>query len=139
VDIAKPDLERFPLLASARVWCETVQPGEILLLPHGTFHQCKNVTDCLSCVRALVQPPPLPPSPPPPLPPELRYSRFHLDAANMPALVKSWKDQDAEEGLDHEEVSPPPARARLAAAARRRPPSYFERSGREQRASAKKG
>ena len=71
-----PDLHRFPLLANARIWKTTVCPGEILLMPEGTFHQCRNATDCLS------------------------YSRFHLDTLNLPAFIQSFLDGDAPE-IDH--------------------------------------
>ena len=75
-DVNSPDLHRFPLLANARIWKTTVCPGEILLMPEGTFHQCRNETDCLS------------------------YSRFHLDTLNLPAFIQSFLDGDAPE-IDH--------------------------------------
>ncbi|KAK1744924.1 chromodomain-containing protein [Skeletonema marinoi] len=53
------DLQRFPLLSQARVYKTVIKPGEILLMPNGTYHQCRNVTPCLS------------------------YSRFHLDTVNL--------------------------------------------------------
>jgi hypothetical protein len=73
------DLHTYPLMAYARVWKTTVKPGEILLMPHGTYHQCRNVTPCLS------------------------YSRFHLDSENLLAFLQSMLDQDAPE-IDHGEV-----------------------------------
>jgi Cupin-like domain/Chromo (CHRromatin Organisation MOdifier) domain len=75
----KPDLHKFPLLYSARIWRSIIQPGEILLMPHGTYHQCRNVTPCLS------------------------YHRFHLDTVNLKAFFESWRDKDAPE-LEHEDV-----------------------------------
>ncbi|KAL7539249.1 hypothetical protein ACHAXR_009124 [Thalassiosira sp. AJA248-18] len=73
------DLQRHPLLTQARAWQTTVQPGEILLMPYGTYHQCRNVTPCLS------------------------YSRFHLDTVNLLPFVQSLVNGDAPE-IDHEEV-----------------------------------
>mmetsp|Transcript_31755 Transcript_31755/g.93187 ORF Transcript_31755/g.93187 Transcript_31755/m.93187 type:complete len:1352 (-) Transcript_31755:118-4173(-) len=67
------DLDAFPLLSQARIWKTTVSPGEILLMPQGTYHQCRNVTPCLS------------------------YSRFHLDAVNLRAFINSYFDGDAPE------------------------------------------
>jgi hypothetical protein len=67
------DLDAFPLLPQARMWKTTVSPGEILLMPHGTYHQCRNVTPCLS------------------------YSRFHLDTVNLRAFMNSYFDGDAPE------------------------------------------
>jgi hypothetical protein len=73
------DLDSYPLMCQARIWKTTITPGEILLMPHGTYHQCRNVTPCLS------------------------YSRFHLDTVNMLAFLQSMLDGDAKE-LAHEEV-----------------------------------
>lgn len=73
------DLQRHPLLTQARTWRTIIQPGEILLMPYGTYHQCRNVTPCLS------------------------YSRFHLDTVNLLAFVQSLVNGDAPE-IDHEEV-----------------------------------
>jgi hypothetical protein len=42
------DLDKFPMTSFARVWRTVVQPGEMLLMPSGTYHQCRNVTPCLS-------------------------------------------------------------------------------------------
>lgn len=67
------DLQRFPLMGTARVWKTIVRPGEILLMPQGTYHQCRNVTACLS------------------------YSRFHLDTVNIRAFLQSMCDGDAGE------------------------------------------
>jgi len=73
------DLQRHPLLTQARTWRTIIQPGEILLMPYGTYHQCRNVTPCLS------------------------YSRFHLDTVNLLPFVQSLVNGDAPE-IDHEEV-----------------------------------
>ena len=73
------DLQRFPLLTQARAWRTVIEPGEILLMPHGTYHQCRNLTPCLS------------------------YSRFHLDTVNLLPFVQSLVDGDAPE-IDQEEV-----------------------------------
>ena len=79
VDPDSIDLDAYPLLANARIWRTTVKPGEILLMPQGTYHQCRNVKPCLS------------------------YSRFHLDEVNLPAFLQSLFDGDATELL-HDEV-----------------------------------
>mmetsp|Transcript_20974 Transcript_20974/g.45477 ORF Transcript_20974/g.45477 Transcript_20974/m.45477 type:complete len:674 (+) Transcript_20974:316-2337(+) len=73
------DLHKHPLLSQARTWRSVIQPGEILLMPYGTYHQCRNVTPCLS------------------------YSRFHLDTVNLLPFVQSLVNGDAPE-IDHEEV-----------------------------------
>ncbi|KAL7554833.1 hypothetical protein ACHAWF_018375 [Thalassiosira exigua] len=73
------DLQRHPLLSQARIWRTTIEPGEILLMPYGTYHQCRNLTPCLS------------------------YSRFHLDTVNLLPFLQSMVDRDARE-IDHEEV-----------------------------------
>ena len=73
------DLNGYPLLPHARIWKTSIQPGEILLMPHGTYHQCRNLTPCLS------------------------YSRFHLDGVNLRAFLHSMMDGDAPE-LHQDEV-----------------------------------
>eukprot|EP00804_Cyclotella_cryptica_P020802 CCRYP_019247-RA/>CCRYP_019247-RA protein AED:0.13 eAED:0.13 QI:481/1/1/1/1/1/5/149/1185 len=73
------DLHKYPLMSQARIWRTTIQPGEILLMPHGTYHQCRNVTPCLS------------------------YSRFHLDTVNLLPFAQSLVNGDAPE-IDHEEI-----------------------------------
>lgn len=73
------DLHRFPLLSQARVYKTVIKPGEILLMPNGTYHQCCNVTPCLS------------------------YSRFHLDTVNLLPFVMSLVNGDAPE-IDHRDV-----------------------------------
>jgi hypothetical protein len=45
------NLQKYPMLAFARVWKTVVRPGEIIWLPQGTFHQCRNITPCLSYSR----------------------------------------------------------------------------------------
>jgi hypothetical protein len=78
-DLEKPDLHHFPLLPTARAWKTIIKPGEILILPHSTYHQCRNVTPCLS------------------------YSRFYLDDVNIKAFLQSFIDRDALD-LDHEDL-----------------------------------
>ena len=73
------DLDRYPLMAHARIWKTSIIPGEILLMPQGTFHQCRNLTPCLS------------------------YSRFHLDVVNLLPFLQSMVDGDAKE-IQHGEV-----------------------------------
>jgi len=73
------DLQRFPLLSQARVYKTVIKPGEILLMPNGTYHQCRNVTPCLS------------------------YSRFHLDTVNLLPFVMSLVNGDAPE-IEHRDV-----------------------------------
>ena len=73
------DLQRFPLLCQARVYKTVIKPGEILLMPNGTYHQCRNVTPCLS------------------------YSRFHLDTVNLFPFVMSLVNGDAPE-IEHRDV-----------------------------------
>ena len=73
------DLHRFPLMSQARIWRSVIKPGEILLMPQGTYHQCRNLTPCLS------------------------YSRFHLDTVNLLPFVQSLVNGDAPE-IDHDDV-----------------------------------
>lgn len=73
------DLQQYPLMSFARVWKTVLHPGEILIMPQGTFHQCRNVTPCLS------------------------YSRFHLDTVNLRPFLESWINRDAPE-TDHCEI-----------------------------------
>ena len=73
------DLHQYPLLSQAKIWKTTIQPGEILLMPQGTYHQCRNISPCLS------------------------YSRFHLDTVNLLPFVESLINGDAPE-IDQEEI-----------------------------------
>jgi len=73
------DLHKHPMLSQARIYRTVIEPGEILLMPYGTYHQCRNVTPCLS------------------------YSRFHLDTLNLLPFVESMVNGDAPE-IDQEEV-----------------------------------
>jgi hypothetical protein len=73
------DLQKYPLMPFARLWKTTIKPGEILLMPHSTYHQCRNVTPCLS------------------------YSRMHADVLNLPAMLYSHLAKDAPE-LNHLDV-----------------------------------
>jgi hypothetical protein len=68
VNLDAPNLNAHPLFAFARVWRHVLMPGELLHLPAGTFHFCRNLDPCLS------------------------YSRFHLDAVNLPHFYKSYID-----------------------------------------------
>ena len=79
VDVQAPDLLRFPNFAFARVWRHILRPGEILFMPEGTYHYCRNLEPCLS------------------------YSRFHLDDLNLPAFLRSYIDGDAQD-IDHGEL-----------------------------------
>ena len=79
LDPDRIDLDAYPLLPYARIWKTSIIPGEILLMPHGTYHQCQNITPCLS------------------------YSRFHLDVINLRAFLQSLFDGDASE-LQQDEV-----------------------------------
>ena len=67
------DLQAYPLMSQARIWKTIIRPGEILLMPQGTYHQCRNLTPCLS------------------------YSRFHLDTVNLLPFLQSMIDGDAPE------------------------------------------
>ena len=80
VKLDKIDFNRFPLTACARVWKSLVKPGEILVMPHDTYHQCRNVTSCLS------------------------YHRLHLDYINLPGFLASFSKQDSGESVDHEAI-----------------------------------
>ena len=73
------DFEEFPLVALAKRWRGVLQPGEILVLPEGTYHACRNLDACLS------------------------YSHFHLDTQNLNGFVKSAYLGDAPE-IYHEEI-----------------------------------
>jgi hypothetical protein len=66
-------------MSQARIWKTIVRPGEILLMPAGTYHECTNLTSCLS------------------------YSRFYLDTVNIRAFFQSMIDRDATE-IDHETI-----------------------------------
>jgi len=49
VDIEAPDLQMFPDFASARPTIQdTLEPGEIVLVPAGWFHHFNSVSDCIS-------------------------------------------------------------------------------------------
>jgi hypothetical protein len=78
-NLEQPDLDHFPLMFTARVWKSILKPGEILIMPQGTYHQCRNVTPCLS------------------------YHRFVLDETNLKPFVESFFDCDATE-IDHEGI-----------------------------------
>ena len=63
----------------ARVYKSVIEPGEILLMPQGTYHQCRNLTPCLS------------------------YHKFHLDSVNLLPFLKSFLEGDAKE-IEHDAV-----------------------------------
>lgn len=74
-------LELNEAFAVARSWRTVLVPGEILIMPQGTYHQCRNVSPCLS------------------------YHRFHLDAINLPAFFESWKNQESsKDEIDYESI-----------------------------------
>lgn len=74
------DYQSHPLTAFANAWRVVLSPGDILVMPAGTYHSARNLEPCLS------------------------YSRFHLDRHDLvPALV-SWRNGDAEESVMHEEI-----------------------------------
>lgn len=79
VDVENPDVDVYPLSKFARIWKSVLVPGEILIMPAGTYHQCRNVTPCLS------------------------FSKFHLDHVNLIPFLQSLIDQDAPE-LEHESI-----------------------------------
>lgn len=49
VDIESPDLRLFPNFANAQPYVhDTLEPGEIVLVPAGWFHHFNSVTDSIS-------------------------------------------------------------------------------------------
>lgn len=48
VDLARPDLRRFPRLRSARFYHATIEPGEILFIPRGWWHDIRSCTPSVS-------------------------------------------------------------------------------------------
>lgn len=78
-DIDKPDLHRFPMMYNVRAWKSVLKPGEILLMPYGTYHACRNITPCLS------------------------YHRFYLDTVNLKGFLESFFDLEAPE-MEHDQV-----------------------------------
>ena len=76
----KIDLNKCPLTTCARIWKTVVKAGEILVMPHDTYHQCRNVTSCLS------------------------YHRLHLDCVNLPGFLASFFQKDSGESIEHEEI-----------------------------------
>jgi len=75
----KINLQKYPMLCHARIFKTVISPGEILLMPQNTYHQCRNVTPCLS------------------------YHKFHLDTVNLRPFLESWINKDAPE-IQHLEV-----------------------------------
>jgi hypothetical protein len=79
-NLDKIDLNRFPLTECARIWKTVIKAGEILFMPHDTYHQCRNVTSCMS------------------------YHRLHLDYVNLPGFLDSLFQRDSGETIEHEEI-----------------------------------
>jgi Cupin-like domain len=80
-DVNRVDiLEQFPLASWTKLWKSQIVPGEILVMPEGTYHQCSNVTPCLS------------------------YSRFHLDHVNLRAFFESYLNLEDAPELQHDEI-----------------------------------
>lgn len=77
--IDAPNFHEFPLMTTTRMWRTVLEPGQILIMPQGTYHQCRNVTPCLS------------------------YHRFHLDTVNLKAFLESYFDEDSKE-IDHLDI-----------------------------------
>ena len=73
------DLQRYPLMTQARIWKTVIKPGDILLMPQGTYHECRNLTKCLS------------------------YSRFILDTVNLLPFYRSMINGDAKE-IPHADI-----------------------------------
>lgn len=48
VDLAHPDLDRFPRLASATFYQAVVEPGEILYIPRGWWHDIRAISPSIS-------------------------------------------------------------------------------------------
>jgi Cupin-like domain len=78
-DIDNVNLDSYPMLYDIRAWKSVIKPGEILIMPEGTFHQCRNVTPCFS------------------------YHRFYLDTVNLSSFLNSYYMNDAKE-ISHDEV-----------------------------------
>lgn len=73
-----PNLNEAPMAQFARTWRHRLYPGDICLLPAGTFHAVRNVTTCLS------------------------YHRMHLDRINIPRVYESFVNDDAvDQGIPH--------------------------------------
>jgi hypothetical protein len=66
-----PDFDSYPLSAFARSWKVVLAPGDVLVMPAGTFHAARNLTPCLS------------------------YSKFHVDQYDLPYFINSWWNKDA--------------------------------------------
>ena len=74
-----PDLNMAPMAQFARTWRHRLYPGDVCLLPAGTFHAVRNITTCLS------------------------YHRMHMDRINVPRLYSSFVNGDttATHGIPH--------------------------------------
>lgn len=69
--LSPPDYITYPLSAFARTWKTVLIPGDVLVMPAGTFHAARNLSPCLS------------------------YSKFHMDEFDFPYFLNSWMNQDA--------------------------------------------
>jgi hypothetical protein len=73
------NFETCPLLPFARVWKHTLVPGDVMYLPAGTYHMCRNIEACIS------------------------YHRLHLDEINLPYFLRSMFQGDSVE-IDHGDI-----------------------------------
>lgn len=71
VEMNAPDFSTYPLAAFARTWRVVLEPGDILVMPPGTYHAARNLDACLS------------------------YSRFHVDEIDLAHHFYSWQTGDA--------------------------------------------
>ena len=69
--LSVPDFDSFPLAAFVRSWKGTLEPGDVLVMPAGTYHAARNLTKCLS------------------------YSRLHVDKYDLLWFLTSWLNEDA--------------------------------------------
>eukprot|EP00939_MAST-03C_sp_MAST-3C-sp1_P000907 g907.t1 len=73
------DLAENPLLMFNRLWRVVVRPGEVLVLPAGTYHAVRNRSPCFS------------------------VHRVHLDVVNMPLFLQSFSLLEECE-IDHSQI-----------------------------------
>ena len=94
-----PDFVTYPLSAYARTWKVVLLPGDVLVMPAGTFHAARNLTPVsnhiILSLSILVltffykynfiymynQ--------------CLSYSKFHMDEYDLPYFLNSWMNRDA--------------------------------------------
>ena len=72
-------LSDYPMLAFNRLWRVTIQPGDILFMPAGTYHAVRNLARCFS------------------------VHRMHLDNINLPFFMQSMSLREVC-NLDHAEI-----------------------------------